>query len=267
MFNSKITEMQYKTFETSKPVTVDGETFRRVVACVRFDDQCGNGHNSFSITGDAWLKGSRRKDPDVCGCIHEIIAEAFPELKPFLKYHLCSTDSPMHYIANTLYHARTCSHKGKKAGDPVKFKKQILFDGTQYPKMLGNKFLSFLSSSDIYALEKVAIEHKRDSDYDYDFKPHYTFNGYDCEWHQCPFDSESEIDFFIMLVKNISYEIKTVPIEFATEVKPDIEAARRSAVWPEATLEQLQDRETLEKRLPSLVAKMKADIESLGFTW
>lgn len=265
MFNSKITEMQYKTFETSKPVTVGGETFSRVVACVRFDDRCGNGHNTFSITGDAWLKGSCRKDPDVCGCIHEIISEAFPELKPFLKYHLCSTDSPMHYIDNTLYHVRTCSHKGKKAGDPVKFEKYLLLGNSLYPHKFNSKFLNFLTEIDNNQLVKLPIEHAGDSSYN--FKPKYTLKGFECEWHQCPFDNEMIADSFIETVKNHGFEIKSIATEFATEVKPDIEAARRSAVWPEATLEQLQDRETLEKRLPDLVAKMRTDIESLGFTW
>lgn len=38
-----------------------------------------------------------------CGCIHETIAAAFPELAPFIKWHLVSTDGPMHYVANTVY--------------------------------------------------------------------------------------------------------------------------------------------------------------------
>jgi hypothetical protein len=33
------------------------------------------------------------------------VQEHFPELAPFLKWHLCSTDGPLHYIANTRYHA------------------------------------------------------------------------------------------------------------------------------------------------------------------
>ena len=74
-----------------------------IKAKVRFDDQCGNGHNSFSITGEIYKPGA--KDIMAGGCLHEEIAKHFPELKPYLKWHLASTDGPMHYIANTIYWA------------------------------------------------------------------------------------------------------------------------------------------------------------------
>jgi len=71
----------------------------RLVATVRYDDSCGNGHNSFAITGEL-RKGSHVSG----GCIHDEIAERLPELAPFIKWHLCSSDGPMHYVANTAYH-------------------------------------------------------------------------------------------------------------------------------------------------------------------
>lgn len=74
-----------------------------ITAHVRFDDSCGNGHNSFAITGEIRLPGHR--DIEAGGMIHEEIARVFPELQPFLKWHLTSTDGPMHYIANTVYWA------------------------------------------------------------------------------------------------------------------------------------------------------------------
>lgn len=102
---SVLTKSQVKTF-TKENVTIDGVNYRKVAAKVRYDDQCSNGHNSFAITGSAWEpRNFKANDPDTCGCIHEIIAEAFPELAPFIKWHLVSSDGPMHYIANTTYHA------------------------------------------------------------------------------------------------------------------------------------------------------------------
>lgn len=74
-----------------------------IKAKVRFDDQCGNGHNSFSITGEIYKPGA--DDIIAGGCLHEQIAKHFPELKPFLKWHLTSTDGPMHYLANTIFWA------------------------------------------------------------------------------------------------------------------------------------------------------------------
>lgn len=71
-------------------------------AKVRFDDRCNNGHNYFSITGE--VGANRRRGPLVIGCIHAEIREHFPELGPYIKYHLVSTDGPLHYIENTLFH-------------------------------------------------------------------------------------------------------------------------------------------------------------------
>lgn len=64
---------------------------------IRYDDSCNNGHNTFSITVDGRNFG---------GCMHDEIIKVRPELKKFIKWHLCSTDGPLHYIANTIYHIR-----------------------------------------------------------------------------------------------------------------------------------------------------------------
>jgi hypothetical protein len=143
-----------------------GERYR-ITAEARHDDSCGNGHNSFAITGeiDRQAKNGRWIE-DMGGSIHAEIAKHFPELAPFIKWHLSSTDGPMHYIANTVYHASDCDHWGSPKGK-----------------------------------------------------------------------------------------------------EPDLGAARRCAVWPNATLDQLADKDTLAARLPSLLADFRADVESLGFTY
>lgn len=71
----------------------------RIYAQIRYDDECGNGHNTFSITAEIPEQG-------MFGCCHDEFAEAFPEYAHLLKWHLCSADGPLHYIANTMYHAR-----------------------------------------------------------------------------------------------------------------------------------------------------------------
>lgn len=123
---------------------------------IRFDDRCNNGHQSFSITGTLYNAVVTTESPqdryiDCCGCIHDDIKKHFPELKPFIKWHNTSTDGPMHYIANTVYHAE---------------------------------------------------------------------NG-------------------------------------------DLDYARRSAVWPEATLEQLKDKEALTSRLPQLIEDFLSSMEQV----
>ena len=47
----------------------------------------------------------------------------------------------------------------------------------------------------------------------------------------------------------------------------DLEQARISAIAPEATIEQLQDKEWLIQRLPQLRQDFKLVVEELGFTY
>lgn len=99
-----LTKKQTKTFGP-KPITGYGPG-ATITAHVRFDDQCGNGHNTFSITADIVTPASKRRgDIEAGGCLHDDVAKAFPELAPFIKWHLCSTDGPLHYPGNVIYMA------------------------------------------------------------------------------------------------------------------------------------------------------------------
>lgn len=122
---SKLTKSQKKRFgpvfytEHGKPCAI--------VAEVRHDDDCGNGHNTFSITADLYESYPHLGEPTIktpegktlwmCGggCCHDEVAKHFPELAPLIKWHLCGTDGPMHYLANALYQA---GHKGWRDGKP-----------------------------------------------------------------------------------------------------------------------------------------------------
>ena len=67
---------------------------------LRYDDSCGNGHNTFSITGEYGF--GRNKE---MGCIHKRIRQS-GEFQKYLKWHLCSSTGPLHYVANSLYWAK-----------------------------------------------------------------------------------------------------------------------------------------------------------------
>lgn len=109
---SVLTKNQNKTYGP-RPVSGYGHG-AQITATVRYDDRCGNGHNTFSITADVVTPASKRMgDIEAGGCLHDEIAQVFPELAPFIKWHLCSSDGPMHYVANTVYHA--LSHGPKMA--------------------------------------------------------------------------------------------------------------------------------------------------------
>lgn len=77
---------------------------------LRFDDQCGNGHNSFSITGTVYStdprkvrKDGKRTGISTCGCIHDIIIQHAPQYAKYIKWHLTNTSGPMFYIENTSF--------------------------------------------------------------------------------------------------------------------------------------------------------------------
>jgi len=97
--------------QTFKASRVRGNQVLRVE--MRFDDTPRNGHETFAIT--ATLYENRR---DVAGgCLHDDIAEWFPEFVPLIPWHLVSTDGPMHYVANAVYLAGDRDYNGLKKGE------------------------------------------------------------------------------------------------------------------------------------------------------
>jgi hypothetical protein len=87
-----------------------------IVVKVSHDDSCGNGHNSFAVTANIYgrdrIKGEEtilfKSESYWChsgGCCHDEVREAFPELANLLRWHLCDTEGPMHYVPNALYWA------------------------------------------------------------------------------------------------------------------------------------------------------------------
>lgn len=146
---SKLTKSQSKVFG---PVEYqeNGETFK-ISATVRHDDRCNNGHNTFSITGEIYRKSkSGRWLEDSFGCIHEKISVHFPELAPLIRWHLTSTDGPMHYAANALYLASTKDCWGLERGE----KRQIKNGKTGLPAWHLVAIDSDGSEVELYALNK-----------------------------------------------------------------------------------------------------------------
>ena len=162
---------------------------------IRYDDECGNGHNTFSLTAEG---------PDMGGCCHDLIVTAFPELESFTKWHLCSSDGPLHYIANTMHHAATI------------------------PVEQGKWWLS-LENQKIRIVDKIERERMIER---YGENAHF-------ESYPNPMSKESNLD-----------------------------AARSTAIWPDATDSELlaDDLEAkLLQRLPRLLAEFRVAIEHFNF--
>ena len=94
--------------ENGQPVTI--------VATVRHDDECGNGHNTFAVTGTRYERYRNPGESTIihkgtgkmlwcraCGRIHDDIAKHMPELAKYIRWHLMGTTCPMHYVANARY--------------------------------------------------------------------------------------------------------------------------------------------------------------------
>lgn len=227
---SKLTKRQ-KTIAVPRFYKEDGEEFR-ITATIRYDDECGNGHNTFSITGSIDIKRTSGSWKDYSGgCIHEDIAKHFPELQKYIKWHLVSSDGPLHYISNTTYHASNRDYNNLLAGE----KRQLKNGKTGLPAW---RLVAFNTSTheeiDINEIEKYIDAQEQ------------------------PFSP---------------YTLKYAPWCLIGEGKErDFDAARSSAVWPEATDEQLslsKDELTalLNARLPALMQEFKKAMEEIGFTF
>jgi len=114
MLNSILVKNQIKVLNF-KNITTEYDNVDAIIT-LRYDDQCGNKHNTFSITADIYKAGRPKTDHNMimCGCCHDFIKKHIQELSHCIKWHLCSSDGPMYYISNTLYHAKAISkHQDK----------------------------------------------------------------------------------------------------------------------------------------------------------
>jgi len=221
---------------------------------IRFDDECGNGHNTFSITGDIYHPGNN--DIDCGGCIHDEIAKYFPKLKKYIQWHLVSSDGPMHYIANTMYHAEE-----EKEGIPNSWDDMFKFNGFPMTFDLKKDFVKFLQEDKSgFDFEVIAISHKEKKTY----SDNYTFGGFGNTWYDCPFHSEREaLEFLDCLHVCKGFTLVKTITGTSDEKLSDITAARESACWPDATLKQLQNKEILLKRLPEMMLQFERDMIEL----
>lgn len=242
---------------------------------IRFDDSCANGHQSFAITADVYTRESRRRgDIAAGGCLHDEIARVFPELAHLIRWHLASTDSPMHYVANAIYHASDRDHSGRANGEPIAFSYGIRFDDVPVTHRLKPQFWQWLQSQKLPAkLEIVEVAHRDNGKPgSYQFEDSYTFSGYDVAWTYCPFDDKTQAEEMQKALESCVAHFVKVPTAFSEGKARDFDAAREAANWPEATDEQLSaEPEVLKamllERLPKLQAEFRQATDAAGFLW
>jgi hypothetical protein len=199
----------------TKIFTTDESRFR-ITATAKLTDY-------FSLTGaiDEAVNGFWRERSG--GCIHDEIAEHFPELRPYIKWHLVSKKQPMHYIADTLFLAGDKDCLGLRKGET----RQIVNGRTGLP--------SWRRMANING-ELVEL-HKLDKYLDSAERPTETVTLTWEPWGRVGEGKDRELD-----------------------------AARATAVWPDATDEELMApdlKQKLEARLPALMQEFERDMKSL----
>jgi len=262
---SVLVKNQEKTFV--KSFNEDGDN-KKITVTIRFDDRCGNGKNSFSITGEIYNFSLRSRDKvESCGCIHDDIEKHFPELKEYIPFHLMSAnEGPMHYVANALYFASDKDHWGKRKGEEKDFKTSIYFNDVPLPHdKYSEKFIKFIQENDISKLEIKEFKREKTKDFNYEIVK-YSFNDFCDVTYRCPFDDKDEAENFLLALKNCKIEYKTRCIGWGEGKEPELDKARYTARWPEAELKDFT-KENLEKRLPMLLENLKNAVEKLGMVY
>ncbi len=222
--DGRILNQRIKTF--AKEYTEHGQK-QRISAELRFDDSCNNGHETFAITADghSYDRGAWRES--FGGCCHEEIARHFPELAPLIKWHLVSTDGPMHYTGNVVYMAGERDCWGLLKGE---FRQHTSRGPNQNGGIPGvpnwTLELPDRTARDVYAMEKPAPVM--------------------LEWKACGRTGEGKAR--------------------------ELDHARSSAVWPDATDAELMQepaalKAALLARLPALMAEFKAAMLGAGFVY
>ena len=243
----------------------------RLYVSIRYNDECRNGYNTFGITGEIYASRQSKADHYFIsgGCIHDEIRYHFPELAYLIKWHGMTSDGPLYYLENTKYHARSKTH-ACAIGDAVAWDTKLKFKDIPFTfKEQEPGFWEYLDNvGDFDNISIVEIPYDGGDD-DYDFESNYSFTGFinldaKKKWYATPFKTESDAEEFLQALRTREYEYVKTPIKWCKSVTPDIEAARATAVWPEATLEQLQSREALMARLPALMSEFKVDLKTIG---
>lgn len=267
---------------TSDPVPFKGPHAARgeLITCtIRFDDQCRNGHNSFAITGTTYVLG--RRGIETGGCIHESIASHFPSLAHLIKWHSFDTQGPMHYVANTVFHASNL-HNGKAKGEPSHWEARIKFGDFPITFSKSAKFIGWLNAvmdhrastpkgaNNRRELEIVEVPHTKSEGHQFD--PHYSFDDFTDVWHVAPFRTKDEALEWQTAMLVCGVEFVNVVTEYSPGKKRDFAHARSCAAWPEATDEQLslpaeQLTKLLEDRLPLLLSQFKLAVINTRLHW
>lgn len=115
-------------FRATKQIGED----QKITVNIRLNDECKNGHQDFSITGEVTERGRF----EMGGCIHEEIEKHFPEFKIFINLHLADHEGiPMYAVENGFYHLTNGFERAEK-GQKAAFCEYYRVTPQQYDELL-----------------------------------------------------------------------------------------------------------------------------------
>lgn len=265
-----------KFVSESRPIDGYG-TNGQIKVTIRYDDDCENGHESFTIAASVTTRESlRRNDIAAGGCLHDDIAQVFPELEPLIKWHHMNSDGPWGYIGNTVYFAGDRDCWGKRKGEIKSYATTLQFGNFPITYTPKKSFFEFLRDAETINndldLQIVPVEYvPRKGSQDYKFGPKFSFSGMlPVDWYSAPFDTKQDAEQVAQAIRDHGFKFVEIPNAWGEGKDREFDKARSSAIWPDATDEQLSLEKSelttlLEQRLPGLIAEFKTVIANIGF--
>lgn len=270
----------------SAPIRVPDydEDHPKALMCIeiRLDDSCGNGRASFAITGAIYdpTESGHRRDL-CCGCIHDSIAQFAPLFADLIPWHMAFIDGPWGYIGNTVYFAGDRDCNGRRKGEPWAYDDVAYFGNSPVATKINHRFAAWLQAAldhrqstaptnpNRKKFEIVEVPYVKTGETDYKFSPKYSLDDFCNRWHEAPFGTRQEAEDFVAGI-GVGIRLSRVATLFSDGKERELDKARRAAIWPEATDEQLSLPKAeltalLEARLPEVMANFNAMVAGLGF--
>lgn len=273
---NKLPESKLVKTQPKKIKTYNNKDGSRLRVTMQYDDECGNNHNTFSITSSWWETApAYNKEPDYGGCNHYMIEKYAPELAKYIKYHGCTSEGPLYYPGNVTYTAGNRDYNNHALGDISERKHGIRFNGSIITHFISSKLWTYLKTlieNGETNFRVKTIKHVNKPDDRYEYTPNYSVNDFTDVWHECPFKQITEANEMCQALSSEPIEFVNLPVAYSKGKAREFDAARYHAIWPEATDEQLslpkaELEKLLEARLPALMQEFKAAMEELGFTY
>lgn len=286
MFDSILTKYQVKSYRCKLSKSEE------LVVQVRWDDSCGNGHNSLGVTADLYDNRVLRERGLVsCGCLHDDILSAVrrglipQKVGDLIPFHLCSSDGPLHYLANVRYLAGDRGYSGKRKGEPCGWDVFAVVGNSPIKHKLDSRLKKCIEKLQAMGPKQEAfivdVAHEDRPGETYKFAPRWAILIGDetpPRWHECPFDLYDEANQWMEACLGGMVKMERIATSWSEGKERELKAARSSACgdWPEdhplyLSDAQLCDDENLpailEARLPLVIAEMKKRIEAVGLVW